>query len=370
MRIYYLINGFNGGGAALPIPDIVELMRNRGHEVKIYGLMRQDGKACARLEKAGVHYEILGKGKGNAAASFPTVIRSVRRALPDVIWTSLTRATLYGQLAGKFLGIPVVSWQHSAYLKPLNRVLLRVTRNLSWRWITDSENVREFAIRELRIRPEKVSIWPMFHAVSGFPQSRPWLGHGPIRVGTLGRLHSNKRFDCLIRVAAEIKARNAELSSRIEFVIGGTGPELEQLQQLAEELGAHNVRFAGYVENPAEFLRELHIYIQTSHHEGLCIAAHEAMLSALPVVATRVGQLRYTIMEGETGLLCEVGDVGALADAVIFMAQNPARAHAMGVAARGRVMSLFSEEKFHESGERLLDVLESGFCPSVRSASR
>ena len=360
MRIYYLINGFNGGGAAFPVPDLVESMRGRGHEVKVYGLMLQDGKARARLDRAGIAHEVLGAGKWDLAGSFVKLIRSLRQEAPDLIWTSLTRATLFGQLAGKMLGIPVVSWQHSAFLKPANRFLLRMTKNLSRRWITDSENVREFAIGELGISSDRIDIWPMFHALADVPQARPWLGSGPIRVGSLGRLHQNKRFDCLVRVAARIGEIHPELSGRIEFVVGGMGPELERLEALCERLSTSNVHFVGHVDRPADFLRELHIYIQTSHHEGLCIAAHEAMQAALPVIATRVGQLRYSIVEGDTGLLCDVGDVDGLAEAVVSLVENPARARAMGVAGRKRVMDLYSEQKFQESGRRLLEALESG----------
>ena len=369
MRIYYLVNGFNGGGAALPIPDLVGLMRDCGHEVSVHGLMLQDGKACARLEKAGVVPEILGRGKWDIQ-SFTNLLRSLRQESPDILWTSLTRATLFGQLAGRMLGIPVVSWQHSAFLKPANRFLLRRTKNLSSHWVTDSENVREFAIRELGIDGEKISIWPMFHTLPGFPASRPWPGAGPIRVGSLGRLHSNKRFDCLVQVAGKIQAAKPEVSSRIEFSIGGTGPELDRLRSLAGALGVKNVHFIGYVDNPANFLKDLHIYMQTSHHEGLCIAAHEAMQAALPVIATRVGQLRHSIIEGETGMLCEVGDVDALADAVIALACDPGKAHIMGLAARERVNSLFGPEQFQQSGRRLLGVLEAGLYRSGNSVRR
>ncbi|HLF32007.1 MAG TPA: glycosyltransferase family 4 protein [Xanthomonadales bacterium] len=360
MRIFYLINGFNGGGAAFPIPELVGLMRTGGHEVKVYGLMMQDGKACATLEKAGISHEILGQGKWNFLGSCWRLIRSLRRESPDLIWTSLTRATLFGQLAGKTLGIPVVSWQHNAFLKRSNLFLLRMTKRLSWQWVTDSANVREFAINELGVPPDKISIWPMFHTLPGSPISRPWPGAGPIRIGSLGRVHANKRYEVLIQVAARMQNDYPELSSCIEFVVGGDGPELQSLESLLEELNLKNVHFVGYVEDTANFLANLHIYIQPSHHEGLCIAAHEAMQAALPVIATRVGQLQYSIIDGETGLLCDVDDVNGLLQAVLSLIRDPARARAMGIAARQRVTTLFSPEVFRQSGEQLLRKLEQG----------
>jgi hypothetical protein len=52
MRVAYVINGLNGGGAAFPLTDIIDLMRESGHEVKVLALMAQDGKAAARLSQA------------------------------------------------------------------------------------------------------------------------------------------------------------------------------------------------------------------------------------------------------------------------------------------------------------------------------
>jgi hypothetical protein len=54
-----------------------------------------------------------------------------------------------------------------------------------------------------------------------------------------------------------------------------------------------------------------------------------------------------------------VGDDHALADAIVSLVHEPARAHAMGVAALERVTSLFSPEVFRRSGESFLRLLEA-----------
>jgi len=60
MRIVYLINGLNGGGAAFPMVRVIGLMRDLGHEVRVIALMPQDGKAAVRLVRAGIPYEVVG----------------------------------------------------------------------------------------------------------------------------------------------------------------------------------------------------------------------------------------------------------------------------------------------------------------------
>ncbi len=368
MRIYYLINGFNGGGAALPIPELVDVMQARGHTVTVYGLMLQDGKACARFDRAQIEHRVLGRGKWDLAVSWTNLLKSLKRDRPDLIWTSLTRATLFGQMAGKHLGIPVVSWQHSAFLKPSNLFLLRRTHRLTRRWLADSENVKEYAVNRIGVSLDRVSIWPMFQVHPDAPKSHPWPGHGPLRIGSLGRLHINKRYDSLVRVVALMQKNHPDLAGRMEFVVGGVGPEQHALEALVKKTGVSDFSFAGFINEPMEFLASLHIYVQTSHHEGLCIAAHEAMGAALPVVATRVGQLRHSIIEGKTGMLCDVGDESALAASIASLVREPGKAHIMGIAALERVTSLFSPEAFRRSGESFLHTLEAEIFPPDRPA--
>src|SRR3546814_3370576 len=117
MDIHYVINSLDGGGAALPMPDIVAVLQAHGHAVRVSGLRPKDGRACARLDAAHVQYEILGTDRcGNALLAL-RLWRRLLRDRPGLIWTSLSRATVLGQVTGCVFGIPVVSWQHNAFLR-------------------------------------------------------------------------------------------------------------------------------------------------------------------------------------------------------------------------------------------------------------
>jgi len=366
MRIHYLINGLNGGGAAFPLIDVIGLMRAAGHEVRLLALMPQDGRALPRLQAAGIDCAILGRDAGDFVDSARALIRRLRRDRPDLLWTSLTRATIFGQLAGKLLGIPVVSWQHNAFLKPGNRAILRRTKGLTRRWVADSESVARFAEAELGIARERIDIWSLFVAQPEVPVAKAWDGRGPFRIGSLGRLHPNKQYEVLIRVAARIRERDPALAARLEFVVAGSGPEAPALKQLAESLNIERVSFIGFLENPKDFLAGLHAYVQPSRNEGLCIAAHEAMLAALPVVATPVGELQYSVLDGVTGYLRGIGDVDAIARALIELARNPECAAQMGQAGRARVLERFGAAQFQASGRALLDRLQSERVPQQK----
>lgn len=366
MRIVYLINGLNGGGAAFPVPDLVALMREQGHSVRVIALMPQDRKSCARFDAAGVDWQLIGTGPRDIVGAAGRLLRLLRDERPDLIWTSLTRATLFGQIAGAIRGIPVVSWQHNAFLKPWNKRLLRLTKRLSGYWVTDSQTVAEFAEHELGVDPALIDVWPLFRAKPDVPQAAAWLPGMRFRIGSLSRLHPNKNQCDFVAAAALACRQRPDLVARLEFVIGGDGPEHAALAAQIAAAGLANLQLAGFVDQPESFLAGLHAYIQPSHHEGLCIAAHEAMQAGLPVIATRVGELQRSVLPGETGYLCEVGDVAAMAAAIIALADDPARAARMGLASRARVLERFGEEAFRRAGLEALRRAEA----LVRKAPR
>src|SRR5688500_9102132 len=101
MKIWYIINSLDAGGAALPVPDVVGLMREEGHEVRVVALMQRDGLARGALDAAGIPHEILGGARRERVAATARLWCRVRQERPDLLWTSLTHATLAGQLVGR-----------------------------------------------------------------------------------------------------------------------------------------------------------------------------------------------------------------------------------------------------------------------------
>jgi glycosyltransferase involved in cell wall biosynthesis len=74
----------------------------------------------------------------------------------------------------------------------------------------------------------------------------------------------------------------------------------------------------------------------------------EAQAAGVPVVATPVGGIRETVVDGETGLLVPVGDPGALAGAILRLLQDPELAARLAAEARGRVRERYSEARMIE----------------------
>ena len=360
MKIGYIINSLDGGGAAQPVADVVGLMREQGHEVRVYALMQKDGLARGRLDAAGIPYEMLGGASRERLAAPLRLLGRLRRDPPDLLWTSLTHATLAGQLIGRLLNIPVVSWQHNAFLKPANKLMLRRTRRLSRHYVCDSDTVAAWAARELAIPPAQISVWPLFIADPAAPPAKPWPGRGPFRIGSLGRLHPNKRHDTLIRAAAMLREREPALYERCEFAIAGDGPERARLQAMVRELGLERFHFDLYQANAKAWLAGLHLYVQPSRNEGLCLAVHEAMQAGLPVITTPVGELPRSIKEGRTGHFFEIGNAPALAGWMAKLAGDPKAAWIMGQHAKDWVQRVYGRNAFRAHGLQALAAALEG----------
>jgi len=350
MNFAYIINSVEGGGAALPVPAITKVIRDAGHTVTILALTRRDGRAITPMEKSGLTVVVRDGTKTDHLAAYKWLDQQIERLAPTHLWTSLTRATLLGQIVGRKRNLPVISWQHSARLKAGNAALLRLFRNRTALWIADSACVE--AQTRTKIAPQNLIQWPIFRADPTTLEARPWQPGEPIRIGTLGRLHPVKGYDTLIEAIAQI--RNAP---PFTLTIAGEGEERTKLEALIAKYNAP-VTLQGYTPNPQSFLQTLHLYTQTSHWEGLCLAAHEAMLAALPIVATQAGEIPYTVTP-ECGLIVPPKDARALAKAFETILRTPETLHEMGRNARARTLSRFNAETFDATGRQILETIKA-----------
>jgi glycosyltransferase involved in cell wall biosynthesis len=350
MRIAYVINSVEGGGAALPIPAVAGELVRQGAEVQVFALTRRDGRALAAVNGAGLAAQVREGGERDHLKALMWLDQRVAAWRADLIFTSLTRATLLGQIVGDLRRIPVVSWQHAAWLKPGNEALLRSRQKSSALWIADSHCVAELTARRLGVRPERLALWPLFAADPDAPCARPWSPREPVRIGALGRLHPVKGFDVLIEALALVREQAVTSLPPFEVRIIGEGAERARLQAATDDHRLDNVRLCGFTERPREALADLHLYVQPSRSEGLCIAAHEAMQAGLPTIVSSAGELPYSVRDGETGLVVPPDRPGALAQALIWCLARPERLAKLGEAARSRVLTRFGRDAFARAG--------------------
>ena len=360
-RIAYVINSVEGGGATQPVPAIARVLRDGGASVRVFALTPRDRRGLPAMVKAGLDPLVRDGGLSDHIAAALWLRRELKNWGATHIWSSLSRATILSLILGPAMGLPVICWQHAAFLKPWNQRLMRALSSRADLWVGDSRSVTQLTAERLSVPADRLRCWPIFAADPTMVQGAPWQPGESLRVGSLGRLHPVKGYDVLIAAFARLSAQGFRSPVPLEVVIGGDGMERARLEAMAAAAG-DNIRFAGFVHQPHAFLATLHAYLQPSLSEGFCIAAHEALTAGLPVIASAVGELPYTIRQGLTGFTVSPGDPDELALALKTILVHPDRLNSMGRAARADMLDRFSWDHFAATGRAILDenALPSG----------
>lgn len=157
---------------------------------------------------------------------------------------------------------------------------------------------------------------------------------------SVAHLNYNKGFDILLPAFAEALKTHPDLKLKI----GGTGLIASQLHNLAAELGLENsVEFLGGLQNDQvlDLMFRSDAFVLASRNETFGVVFIEALSQGLPVAATRCGGPQ-TIINENNGILVPVGDVQALAGALVSLYENRSRYDAQTL--RADCLSEFGEE--------------------------
>jgi glycosyltransferase involved in cell wall biosynthesis len=179
-------------------------------------------------------------------------------------------------------------------------------------------------------------------------------------VVALGRMVPKKGFKTLIDLLPKI----ADRIPKFRLAIGGDGPLRNTLRRQAEEL-----RVTGYVSFPGsipwglvpDFLAAADIFVLPSvrdkhgNVDGLPTVLLEAMGCGIAVIASDIGGVRLVVNDNHNGLLVPAGDVEAITNAIICLAEDPRKREILGEAARKSIEEQFN---WRSIAERIISILE------------
>ena len=180
----------------------------------------------------------------------------------------------------------------------------------------------------------------------GLPEDAFW-------VGCVARLEPVKNLPCLVRAAAALSGKVANL----RVSIFGTGSQRAALEALISSLGAGRVvTLHGFDDQMPATTSAFDCFVLSSVHEGLPMSLLEAMALGVPPVCSRVGGMTELITPGETGLLFEPNDHLELAACLRRIHESKDAAMRMGLAAQRVVHQSYAIEVTNTA---LLKVYES-----------
>ena len=186
------------------------------------------------------------------------------------------------------------------------------------------------------------------------PRSKPLLDDpNRVRLIYVGRVAKEKNLDFLLRVFARVAAQD----QRMELLLVGGGPTLDDLRKLAKKLGIENkVTFTDMVpfDRVVDELSQADLFIFSSVSETQGLVVLESMAAGLPLVMVESKALLYFVNPGEDCVVVRE-DEEEMAAAILALANDPDRLRAMGHAARKNA------EKYSVPAltARLLDVYQA-----------
>ncbi len=317
------------------------------------------------LEQFGIDVTYLGRGKFDPA-TLTDLLKVLDRKRADVLHLHGYGATTFGRAAAAIKRLPVILHEHANltdtpwFQKVADRALARYT-DLA---IAVSASTAEFVTQARLVPPERTRIvylgvpldeFARPRSAEAVAEARAALGlePGTFAVGTVTRLMPSKGNTHLIEAARSI----ADRLPHARVVIVGEGELESELRAQAAALSlGDRVMFAGFRRDVAAALSAFDLVVFPSLWEGTPLTAFEALAMGKPIVATDADGLADILTDGADAVIVPRADAGAIADAVVALAADPARRAALGAGAR-RTGARYDIQAFVRKMEQLYELL-------------
>ncbi|TCS38558.1 glycosyltransferase involved in cell wall biosynthesis [Paucimonas lemoignei] len=219
--------------------------------------------------------------------------------------------------------------------------------------LANAESQKDFLLRYALIPPNRVRvIYDGINCERYSPGGRQvacaQTGLDPERcwVISVSQARPEKRIDRMIRIARRVIDARPKANIGFVYVGASNSPIFSEWQALAAELKlGDRFLFAGAQNDLVPFYRAANLMAHTSELESFGLSIVEAMACGLPVVASAAAGPQETISHGQTGILVDLQDDDAFANAILHYLDNEALRERHGIMARERALALFNIER-------------------------
>lgn len=366
-RILFIIPTLDRSGAEKQLTLLATRLARDEFDPRVCALTRS-GPFEQELREARVPVTIIGKSGKLDPAAFWRLKRYIVSLRPDLVHTWLFAANSYGRAAALAAGVrrvvagercvdPWKRWHELA----IDRWLARRTDRI----VVNSSGVRDFYVRH-ELPAEKFIVIPNGIVPPDIAASEPLavargellaelgLPQNARLIGAVGRLWPQKRLKDLIWAADLLKV----IRDDVHLLIIGEGPHRRRLERYRRQVRIEDkVHFLGHRSDVPRLMPHFDVLWLGSEYEGMPNVVMEAMMAAVPVVATDIPGSRDLVINGETGFLVPVGDRAAFARQTKKLLDDEELSRRLGEAGRRRVREEFTVEKMVSRHEDLYRVL-------------
>jgi glycosyltransferase involved in cell wall biosynthesis len=371
------LGGVDAGGQNVHVAELSSALARRHHQVTVY--TRRDDPHLPERVRTGHGYDVVHVPAGPARpipkdallpfmGDFAGVLEEHWRAAPpDLAHSHFWMSGLASVLAARDLALPVVHTYHALGsvkrrhqgakdTSPPERAAVErmVGRKAALIAATCSDEV--FELVRMGVRRSGVVVVPCGVDPELFQPAGPRARRGrPKRIVSVGRLVPRKGFDTLITALRALPDAELVIAGGAEADRLSDDAEAVRLREHARRMGVSDrVRLCGRVSRAAvpALLRSADVVACVPWYEPFGIVPLEAMACGVPVVASAVGGLTDTVVDGVTGALVPPRDPAALVRALRALLSDAALREAYGVAGRDRVQVRYTWDRIAFDTER------------------
>ena len=346
--VVFVIDNMRFGGTELNAVRTAALLDRERYDLRVVCLSG-DGPLSERYRAMGIPIETLPMkslyGTSMLVSGY-RFVRYLRRERVQIVHAHDMYTNVFvmpwARLARTRVVIASRRWWHSlpnSKLRYANIAAFRAADAV----LANSPQVARSVEEADGVRPERIHVISNFvdddafaplPAAERHAQLAAWgIPEGAIVVGCVARLVSVKDHATLLRAFGAVKVR----VPHAHLLLIGDGDTRSALESEAQALGiASSVTFAGELRSGQNHHRLFDLSVLCSLSEGFPNSLVEAMAAGVPIVATRVGGNVDAVVDGENGLLVEVGDAEGMSRAIGGLLEDGALRHAMGAAGRAR----------------------------------
>ncbi len=173
-------------------------------------------------------------------------------------------------------------------------------------------------------------------------------------ISTIAELHERKGHKYLIEALKKI----IDQFPNVKLVLIGEGPEREKIESLIEKLDLkRHVILTGRQKEIPKLLKSSDIFCLPSRREAFGLVNAEAMITGLPVVASKAGGIPEIVEDGVTGFIVEKENSEALTNALVKLIKSPEKRLQMGQAGKERVLKEFDAKVMAKKYEDLYEKI-------------
>jgi glycosyltransferase involved in cell wall biosynthesis len=354
-KVLYIVTKATSGGVGSHLIEFLHGFKDRYDISLVTGEM---GALVEVAQKLGIDCYLLPSMNNslNPLNDFKTIrhfTQLVRQIKPDLIHAHSSKSGIVGRLGGAITSTPVIftahGWGFTPGIKPLQRFLVWASEFLVARLTDRIICVSHYDYRlahKFWVGSTK-QLHTIYNGVADdAPLAQPDIldVDGTISIVMTARLERQK--DPLLAIRA-----CAQLPSNVNLVFVGSGSLQAPGARLAAELGiSDRVIFLGDRRDVPKILAASHIFLLSTHYEGLPISIIEGMRAGLPVVASDVGGVGEEVVDGENGYLIPAHDLGAMVTALSKLVTNPVLRRQMGANGREKFLENFTcEQTVHQT---------------------